>query len=65
MKLPAAPYFSDSLIAQETRPMEPLPLGLTQNPNPDTGSHWNKALFAGVLLGAAIAMTGFWLDIMG
>lgn len=63
MKLPAAPYFSDSLIARETRPMEPLPIGL--NPNPNTGSHWNKALLAGVLLGAAIAMTGFWLDTIG
>jgi len=63
MKLPAAPYFSDSLIALETRPMEPLPPGL--NPNPTTGLHWNKALLAGVLLGAAIAMIGFWLDTIG
>lgn len=63
MKLPAAPYFSDSLIAQETRPMEPLPHGLNQNPN--TGPRWNKAVLAGVLLGAAIAMIGFWLDSIG
>lgn len=66
MKLPAPPYFSDPMIERETRPM-PLRAEL-QGPTgtgTDTGPGWLHAMMSGVLLGAAIALVGFWLESMG
>lgn len=64
MKLPAPPYFSDSMIERETRPT-PFRAELQGPTATDTGPGWLRAMMSGVLLGAAIALVGFWLESMG
>lgn len=64
MRLPAPPYFSDSRIELETRPTElrskhPAELRTSR------GASWAQAMLTGIVLGAAIALMGFWLDSMG
>lgn len=64
MRLPAPPYFSDSRIELETRPIElrsdrPAELLTSQ------GARWAQAVLTGIVLGAAMALMGFWLDSMG
>lgn len=64
MKLPAAPYFSDSSISLEARPLELQP-GDHCAPPAAKGPGWLQAALTGIMLGAAIALMGFWLDSLG